>query len=148
MFQQKRIHFYLLRTQSIFTLEVPLVHLYWKLESGRKEKRKKHIWFRAQDLHLFNLVNKSYSDTMSIRAKFLGFVDVIMRIPPLFLLDEILKMNLFESSPSHFNNLVAELNDTINSNLTSNVTDIASTSLDFYGLSVTLLKCVVFLIGK
>lgn len=85
---------------------------------------------------------------MSIRAKFLGFVDVIMRIPPLFLLDEILKMNLFESSPSHFNNLVAELNDTITSNLTSNLTETASTSLDFYGLSVTLFKCFVFLIGK
>lgn len=84
---------------------------------------------------------------MSMRAKFLGFVDVIMRIPPLFLLDEILKMNLFESSPSHFN-LVAELNDTINSNLTSNLTETASTSLDFYGLSITLFKCFVFLIGK
>lgn len=85
---------------------------------------------------------------MSIRAKFLGFVDVIMRIPPLFLLDEILKMNLFESSTSHFSNLVAELNDTINNNLTSNVTDTATSSLDFYALSVTLFKCVVFLIGK
>lgn len=84
---------------------------------------------------------------MSIRAKFLGFVDVIMRIPPLFLLDEILKMNLFESSSSHFN-IVAELNETINNNLTANVTDFASTSLDLYGLSVTLFKCVVFLIGK
>lgn len=85
---------------------------------------------------------------MSIRAKFLGFVDVIMRIPPLFLLDEILKMNLFESSPSHFNNLVGELNETINSNLTANLTDTTSASLDFYGLSLTLFKCVVFLIGK
>jgi hypothetical protein len=85
---------------------------------------------------------------MSLRAKFLGFVDVIMRIPPLFLLDEILKMNLFESSPSNFNHLVAELNDTINNNLTSNLTDSVGTSLDFYGLSVTLFKCLVFLIGK
>lgn len=85
---------------------------------------------------------------MSLRAKFLGFVDVIMRIPPLFLLDEILKMNLFESSPSHFNNLVAELNDTINNNLTSNLTDTVGTNFDFYGLSLTLFKCVVFLLGK
>lgn len=86
---------------------------------------------------------------MSLRAKFLGFIDVLMRIPPLFLLDEILKMNLFESSsPSHFNNLVVELNDTINNNLTSNLTDTMGTNFDFYGLSVTLFKCVVFLIGK
>lgn len=83
---------------------------------------------------------------MSVRAKFLGFVDVIMRIPPLFLLDEILKMNLFESSSQNLNNLVAELNDTINA--TSNVTEAASSSLDFYGLSLTLLKCLVFLTGK
>jgi hypothetical protein len=86
---------------------------------------------------------------MSLRAKFLGFVDVIMRIPPLFLLDEILKMNLFEqSSQSHFNNLVAELNDTINNNSTSNLTDAAGSSFDFYGLTITLLRCLVFLIGK
>jgi hypothetical protein len=85
---------------------------------------------------------------MSIRAKFLGFVDVIMRIPPLFLLDEILKMNLFEGSPSHFNTLVAELNDTISNNITSNMTDTASGSLDIYGLSVTLFRFMVFLIGK
>ncbi|CRK90241.1 CLUMA_CG003953, isoform C [Clunio marinus] len=84
---------------------------------------------------------------MSIRAKFLGFVDVIMRIPPLFLLDEILKMNLFETSPSHFNNLVAEINETINSNLTTNLTDTTISSLDLYVISLTLLKCVVFLIG-
>jgi hypothetical protein len=83
---------------------------------------------------------------MSLRAKFLGFVDVIMRIPPLFLLDEILKMNLFEqSSQSHFNNLVA---DTINSNSTSNLTDAAGSNFDFYGLTITLFRCLVFLIGK
>lgn len=84
---------------------------------------------------------------MSIRAKFLGFVDVIMRIPPLFLLDEILKMNLFENSTSNFNQIVAEI-DTINNNLTSNLTESAGASLDLYGISVTLFKCVVFLIGN
>lgn len=83
-----------------------------------------------------------------MRAKFLGFVDVIMRIPPLFLLDEILKMNLFDSSQSH-TNLIRELNDTIiNSNLTSNSTEAAIHNLDFYGFSLTLFKCFVFLIGK
>lgn len=85
---------------------------------------------------------------MSIRAKFLGFVDVLMRIPPLFLLDEILKMNLFESSPTQLNYLVAELNDTINNNLTANATETAASNLDFYALSLTLFRLVVFLIGK
>lgn len=90
---------------------------------------------------------------MSIRAKFLGFVDVIMRIPPLFLLDEILKMSLFDSASQPINNLVAvaaeQLNETIiNSTTASNLTEAASVSLDFYGLSLTLFKCLVFLIGK
>lgn len=124
----------------------PLV-AHWKVE-GRKEEKTDFESFAKDFLNLlFSLYIKIHSDKMSIRAKFLGFVDVIMRIPPLFLLDEILKMSLFESSSSHFN-LVAELNETINSNLTANVTDAVGTSLDIYGLSVTLFKCVVFLIGK
>lgn len=86
---------------------------------------------------------------MSIRAKFLGLVDVIMRIPPLFLLDEILKMSLFESSQQISNLVVEQLNETIINNSTaSNLTEVASVSLDFYGLSLTLFKCLVFLIGK
>ena len=84
---------------------------------------------------------------MSLRAKFLGFIDVIMRIPPLFLLDEILKMNLFESSPTHFNKLITELNNTYHNNPVSNLTD-SGNSFDFYGISITLFKCLVFLIGE
>lgn len=85
---------------------------------------------------------------MSIRAKFLGFVDVIMRIPPLFLLDELLKTKILDSSQSH-TNLITDFNDTIfNSNITFNVTEAASASLDFYGFSLFLFKSVVFLIGK
>lgn len=89
---------------------------------------------------------------MSIRAKFLGFVDVIMRIPPLFLLDEILKMNLFNENSSSsqlgsFTNL--ELNDSaVHSDLSYNQTETFTSSIDLYGLSITLLKCLVFLIGK
>jgi len=89
---------------------------------------------------------------MSIRAKFLGFVDVIMRIPPLFLLDEILKMNLFNENLSStqlgsFTNL--DTNDTIlNSSSTLNQTDSIVNNIDLHGLSVTLFKCVIFLIGK
>ena len=89
---------------------------------------------------------------MSIRAKFLGFVDVIMRIPPLFLLDEILKMNLFNENLSStqlgsFTNL--DTNDTIlNSSSTLNQTESIVNNIDLHGLSVTLFKCVIFLIGK
>lgn len=81
---------------------------------------------------------------MSIRAKFLGFVDVIMRIPPLFLLDEILKMNFFDSS--QINISVEQLNETIINN--SNLTEEASISLDIFGLTLTMLKLLVFLLGK
>lgn len=82
---------------------------------------------------------------MSMRAKFLGFVDVIMRIPPLFLLDEILKMNLFETGSFE---TFTELNETINSSIASNVTESAAASLDFYGISLTVIRCLVFLIGE
>lgn len=82
---------------------------------------------------------------MSIRAKFLGFVDVIMRIPPLFLLDEILKMNVFESSSG---NLV--LNRTIEQ-FSSNLTELNSGGamiIDFYSSWLTFLKCLIFMLGK
>lgn len=89
---------------------------------------------------------------MSIRAKFLGFLDVMMRIPSLFLLDEILKMNLFNESSSstqlgNFTNLDT-LNDTIIDDMSLNQTDALANSIDFYGLSITLFKCIIFLIGK
>jgi hypothetical protein len=74
-------------------------------------------------------------------------------MPPLFLLDEILKMNLFNENSSStqlasFTNSL-ELNDT-NSDLLSslNQTESLSGNIDLYGLSVTLLKCLVFLIGE
>lgn len=80
---------------------------------------------------------------MSIRAKFLGLVDVIMRIPPLFLLDEILKMNLFDTN----NNIV---NRTIElSNFTEPFPQgTSSYSPDFYWTWIALLKCIIFLLGK
>lgn len=31
---------------------------------------------------------------MSVRAKMLGFVDVILRVPPIFIIDEILKISM------------------------------------------------------
>jgi hypothetical protein len=90
---------------------------------------------------------------MSVRAKFLGMVDVLMRIPPLFLLDEILKMNLNDyPPPPPPSNLVIlaveQLNETISNNLTNGVDSAVTSSIDFYALSITLLRCLVFLIGN
>lgn len=82
---------------------------------------------------------------MSIRAKFLGFVDVIMRIPPLFLLDEILKMNLFESSSGHLLNRTIEQ---FSSNVTESNSGGAMMIIDFYSSWLTFLKCLIFILGK
>lgn len=79
---------------------------------------------------------------MSIRAKFLGFIDVIMRIPPLFLLDEILKMNLFENITS------TQLKSTIINETILNQTESIGSSIDLQGFSIALFKCIIFLIGK
>jgi hypothetical protein len=89
---------------------------------------------------------------MSIRAKFLAWVDVLMRVAPLFLLDEILKMNLFNenSSSTQLGNLTNfdTINDTIGADTALNQTELIASTFDFYGLSITLFKCLIFLIGE
>ena len=83
---------------------------------------------------------------MSIRARFLGFVDVIMRIPPLFLLDELLKLNvLFENSRQLENFENSDLNETLSA---QNQTDAFTSSIDIYGISLLFFKCLLFLIGE
>lgn len=83
---------------------------------------------------------------MSIRARFLGFVDVIMRIPPLFLLDELLKLNvLFANSIQLENFENSDLNETLSA---QNQTDAFTSSIDIYGISLLFFKCLLFLIGK
>lgn len=91
---------------------------------------------------------------MSIRTKILGLVDVIMRIPPLFLIDELLKinMNLPEQNEIYFLNLFEsdqavenELNQTA-SNLTDPLID--ENSINFYVFAVTILKCLLCLFGE
>lgn len=87
---------------------------------------------------------------MSIRAKFLGLIDVVLRIPPLFLLDEILKMNIFFDNTSQLDNFEnSNINKTLADEIASNSTDsLISSSIDFYGLSWILAKIVLFLFGK
>lgn len=85
---------------------------------------------------------------MSIRARFLGFVDVIMRIPPLFLLDELLKLNVFFENSRQFENLEnSDLNETLSS-LSQNQTDAFESSIDFYGISILFFKFLLFLFGE
>lgn len=86
---------------------------------------------------------------MSIRARFLGFVDVIMRIPPLFLLDELLKLNVFFENSRQFENLEnSDLNETLSSLSSQNQTDAFESSIDFYGISILFFKFLLFLFGE
>lgn len=82
---------------------------------------------------------------MSLRARFLGLIDVVLRIPPLFLLDEILKMNVFFENSSQQEN---SFNETLADEISSNSTETFTASIDFYGLSWILLKFILFLLGK
>lgn len=86
---------------------------------------------------------------MSLRARFLGFVDVIMRIPPLFLLDELLKLNVLFENSRQFENLEnSDLNETSSLLSAQNQTDAFSSSIDFYGISILFFKFLLFLFGK
>lgn len=73
-----------------------------------------------------------------------------MRIPPLFLLDEILKLNMSlppsENSENNSNFFIEALNETTD-NLTNTTTEEQS-SINFYILAITALKCLCCLIGK
>lgn len=87
--------------------------------------------------------------SLSIRARFLGLVDVFLRIPPLFLLDEILKMNIFFENSSQLENLDnSNLNQSFADQIASNQTESFTSSIDFYGLSLILFKFILFLLGK
>lgn len=103
---------------------------------------------------------------MSIRTKVLGLVDVIMRVPPLFIIDEILKLSMglpvttieshTSSSSDIINTIISASNDS-NSSSTStstvnnfaNLTDDLERDLDFLKvISLSTLKFAICLIGK
>lgn len=93
---------------------------------------------------------------MSVRTKVLGFVDVLMRVPPLFLIDEILKISLsfsntveeqLQSSNSLVKNGSAENGGA--SIIAEGFNTVSDEETDFYKfLSVTTIKFIICLIGK
>lgn len=102
---------------------------------------------------------------MSMRTKVLGMVDVIMRVPPLFVIDEILKISMGIPSSTNIIDTVAGITpeglgamntgsaasvvaDAIN--VTQHVHDLDHTDIsEFYKvLSWTTLKIVTCLIGE
>lgn len=104
---------------------------------------------------------------MSVRTKMLGFVDVILRVPPIFIIDEILKIGMgipfsphhtvIDTSKSSSEILVDDVNATNVTNMMlndSSPTDLFGTpnltdDIEFYQiLSLTSLKFFSCLLGK
>ena len=77
---------------------------------------------------------------MSVRTKVLGLVDVLMRVPSLFVIDEILKISMGFSSSMHQG--VANITEAI-----INETD--PLPIEYYKtLSLSTLKIFTCLLGK
>jgi E3 ubiquitin-protein ligase RNF139 len=103
-------------------------------------------------------LNIETHSTMSIRTKVLGLVDVILRVPPLFIIDEILKINLGLSATSttqNNQNTETILENIVNSTtniLNSNSKNNAATPLDelelYKFLSLSCIKFFLCFAGK
>lgn len=92
---------------------------------------------------------------MSVRTKVLGFVDVLMRVPPLFLIDEILKISLSFSNTfeQHQNSNSLVKNGSAENGGAPTIAEgfntVSDEDPDFYKfLSVTTIKFIICLIGK
>lgn len=93
---------------------------------------------------------------MSVRTKVLGLVDVIMRVPPLFIIDEILKISMGIPAQTNLGSsttgseLLKELNLSSIDQIVKNVTENPfNDEIDFYKvLSLTTLKFIVCLFGE
>lgn len=99
---------------------------------------------------------------MSVRTKVLGMVDVIMRVPPLFVIDEILKisMGLTTTSIGSDSSQQNSINSSITTPSINNISMVADTesiidhlsdmeSQEFFKIMpLTALKFLVCLVGK
>lgn len=71
-----------------------------------------------------------------------------MRIPPLFLLDELLKLNVFFEDPRQLENLEnSNINETLASDIV-NQTDVSNSSIELYAISILFSKFLLFLLGE
>lgn len=91
---------------------------------------------------------------MSIRLRVLGLLDVILRVPPLFVIDEILKISMglghltFEDEKRNYTTNVLT-NGTDNIDHVESEINYISDSSEFYKfLSLTTLKFLTCLLGK
>lgn len=96
---------------------------------------------------------------MSVRTKVLGLVDVLMRVPPLFIIDEILKISMGIPAANNTNSgsTTNESSEFLTESNLSSIEQIIKNStenpfndeIDFYQvLSLTTLKFIVCLFGE
>lgn len=95
---------------------------------------------------------------MSVRTKVLGLVDVIMRVPPLFIIDEILKISMgIPASNTNLGSTTIGTSEFLTETNLSSIEQIIKNStenpfndeIDFYKvLSLTTLKFIVCLFGE
>uniref|UniRef100_A0A1L8DSR7 Putative e3 ubiquitin ligase n=2 Tax=Nyssomyia neivai TaxID=330878 RepID=A0A1L8DSR7_9DIPT len=88
---------------------------------------------------------------MSVRTRLLGLIDVLMRVPPLFVIDEILKiqMGLATSSMSSPVSTIVENVDNITvENRTDDMQRLVHEEIEFYKvISITTIKFFMCLLG-
>lgn len=92
---------------------------------------------------------------MSIRLRVLGLLDVILRVPPLFVIDEILKISMglghltFEDEKRNYTTNVLTANGTDDIEHVESEINYISDASEFYKfLSLTTLKFLTCLLGE
>lgn len=87
---------------------------------------------------------------MSFRTKILSFVEVILRVPPLFLIDEILKVGIgFTDFHEHDLTDLEQINQMQNAVYKSNYTDFIGYDPTFYKyLLLTITRLTLSTLGK
>lgn len=89
---------------------------------------------------------------MSIRLRVLGLLDVILRVPPLFVIDEILKISMglghltFEDEKRNYTTNILAVNGT--DDVESEMNYISDVSEFYKFLSLTTLKFLTCLLGE
>lgn len=92
---------------------------------------------------------------MSLRLRVLGLLDVLLRVPPLFVIDEILKISMglghltFEDEKRNYTTNAAPANGTDDVGRIESEINYISDASEFYKfLSLTTLKFLICLLGE
>lgn len=86
---------------------------------------------------------------MSFRSRVLGLVEVVLRVPPLFVIDEILKIGIgLEDLTDHDLTNFHERYDKLEENVHSNSTTIAYDPIFYRFVIVFLLRLLLSALGE